>query len=503
MPSWSIFDTLANPSYPGSSGYGINPQTGRYGPVYTPPPTTTRQDYAVYDAPTGTYISVLTGKPFTGKDPHTGQAFSLGKAAATTPGVQVPYSNQIINPNDPTQRYQPVDIVKSPDIAQAESDLMAEFKKSADASLKDFGSYLSNFKSDLDKARTAATAATDIGPTTAALTKQQQDYAASLKGDISQLTDVNAATAAAEQGIVKQAQDVLPQYDAAAKAVVDQQMAAVMGNLNRYKAGSSTPTSLGGDEEAILAAEAAKVYAPFEQAKIDRQLGLLTNLALPVQREIGARQAAAITAFNAPSQAAIFQSGQGTVQQIQQLKQAVAGMSYAQAVQFMQASGIPATIAQQILSGQITDVGALAAIEEQSRYRSLQDVLGVNLSQPVGYNMRLPGLPTYGPTTPQTPVPTSDTTPTAGPAAVPRGTPAPTTAPFGGAGGARYAVDANGNLVSTIENPTYGLPDYFGTRNPGGPIGGPSWSSSGGYPLFAGPGAADYNAMYGEPLPAY
>lgn len=85
-------------NYTGSSGYGPLPD-GTFGPKYTPPPTpgqTTRIDYPVRRAD-GSYISILTGKPFSGKDPHSGQMFQNGQIAnptaagmATIPAVSTP-----------------------------------------------------------------------------------------------------------------------------------------------------------------------------------------------------------------------------------------------------------------------------------------------------------------------------------------------------------------------------------------------------------------------------
>jgi hypothetical protein len=206
-----------------------------------------------------------------------------------------------------------------------------------------------------------------------------------------------ANNATAEQGIVTQAQNLLPQYDAAARAVADQQMAAVTRNLNKYKMGTGTPGSSGTDEERVLADAAARVYAPFEQAKIDRAQQLLTGLALPVQQDITNRMTSALTQFNPQAQAAIWTSGRATEQDVQNLKQAVASMSYQQALQFMQALGVPVQVQQSILSGQLGQLGQLSTIESGAKYQGLQDILGIVPSQPVGYSMAQPEVPNYPP----------------------------------------------------------------------------------------------------------
>jgi hypothetical protein len=48
---------------------------------------------------------------------------------------------------------------------------------------------------------------------------------------------------------------------------------------------------------------------------------------------------------------------------------------------------------QQLLTGQISQLGGIASLEDQARYRGLMDTVGANLSQPVGYNMSTGGFP--------------------------------------------------------------------------------------------------------------
>lgn len=483
-------------NYPGSSGYG--PIGTGFGRVYTPPPTTDSgpADYPLFDASTGKLISRKTGKPWVGAmPPGWVNPYGSAASAASAQGVQVPYAppGTMINPNDPTQRYKPVDIVKSPDIAKGQEDLMKTFQDSAAASLKDFNTYLSNFKNDLTAARTAGKAATDpatIAQDIASMRGQQEQYASGLQGDVSQLSDINRASAAAEQGIVTQANAILPQYDAAAKAVADQQMQEVVRNLSRYKMGTGTPTSAGGDEARILAAEAAKVYAPFEQAKIDRQLNLLTGLALPVQRDITNRATYAASQFNPQAQGEIFRSGRATERDVQNLRDTVASMSYQQALQFMQAAGIPANIMQQILSGQISQLGALGQLEDQSRYRGLQDVLGVYPSQPMGFSNRTPPLPNYPSRYPGT---SNTLNPGNAPLTVDGGGPLgnipggiPYTGLPGSLGGPPFAPGRYGVNASTFTGTSGGAPGTSYARNPDGSM------------SFAGPNSDYYNLLYGS-----
>lgn len=484
-------------NYIGSSGYG--PIGTGFGRVYTPPPDPNAgpSDYPLFDASTGKLISRKTGKAWAGElPPGWVNPYGSAASAASARGVQVPYAapGTMINPNDPTQRYKPVDIVKSPDIAKGEEDLMKTFQDSASSALKDFGTYLSNFKNDLSAARTAGKAATDpatIASDIATMRGDQARYQSGLEGDVAQLADINRQNAAAEQGIVGQANAILPQYDAAAQAVADQQMQAVQRNLSRYKMGTGTPSSAGGDEARILANAAAQVYAPFQQAKIDRQLQLLTGLALPVQRDIINRATAAATGFNPQAQGEIFRSGMATERDVQNLRDQVAGMSYQQALQFMQAAQIPANIMQQILSGQIGQLGALGQLEDQSRYRFMQDVLGAYPSQPVGFRQAQPPFPNYPsryPGTGNTLNPGNAPIIAGAGAGVPLGD-IPGGVPYNGLpgsiGGAPFAPGRYGVNASTFTGTSGGPPGMSYTRNPDGSLN------------FAGPNADYYNLLYG------
>lgn len=382
---------LPSNNYIGSSGYstygGSGSPTLATIPTYQDP-----LDYGVYDTATGIVKSIKTGKPWTGKEPRTGNTYTNGVAATGTgQGVQVPGTNTFINPNDPAQRYKPVDIVKSPDISAGEQNLLKTFTDSAANSLKDFNDYLKNFKSDLSSARTAAGAATDIGPTVAALQSQQQDYSRALGQDVQQLTAANAADAAAQRGIVGEARGLLPRYDEAVNRIGDYQQQQMANLVAKKHAGMG----LSSDEEAQLAAGVAAVRLPLEQAKIGQAYNVLSNYALPVQRDIAGNLRSQITQFQPMVQGQQFTTAHGVTMDIQALKSQVANMTYQQALAFMQAQGVPVQVQQAILSGQIGQLGQIAALEDASRYRGLQDILSPVLSQPVNYSV--------GPTGPMAP----------------------------------------------------------------------------------------------------
>lgn len=333
-----------------------------------------------------------------GYNPKTGQPNTpmVPGAGAAPAGVPVPYSNQVINPNDPNQRYKPVDIIKSPDIAAGENDLMAAFKKGANDSMKGFDEWLGTFKTSLNSAFTKSQAATDPTATISALNTRQTQYDTALGQGVTDYAKLNADAAAREQAIVAQAQGLIPEYDRAAQDAVNQQMGLLQRNVSRYKAASGTPMSLGSAEQELLAKGAADILVPMEQAKIGQRYNVLSQYAMPVAMNIAAREQARIGTFNPAMAQQEFASGQATAQTIFQLQTITSQMARQDAVAFMQAVGVPVQMQQQILSGQISQLGALGQIEESSRYRGLQDVLGTIPSQPQYYSMDTGGYPDNG-----------------------------------------------------------------------------------------------------------
>lgn len=400
MPNYSSTSWLGNTAdwnFPGSSGYGIR-SDGTYGPLTrTPSRTTTpRTDYAVWNASTGRAVSILTGQPFSGVDPRSGRTYNQGQE------VTPPSPTANIDPNNPNQRYRPVDIVRSPDVSEAQQNLMEQFRSNANSSLRDFGQHLNDFRADTSAAREASSTARNIAPTEAALTTAQQTYGGDLTAANEAYRQALADAAARERGIVTQAQDLLPSYDAAANAIAQQQLQTALGQYNRYKAGSGTPTSFGTSDLRTLGRMAQDVLLPFEREKINQRYNILTGMAMPTEERIAGRNIGYAGSFQPSIAGSRYGSATTLATTIQNLRQQVANMSYADAVNYLRAAGIPAEMQNAILAGQTGTLGSLAQLEEASRYRGLEDVLGAQVSQPVYYNMALPGYPASTPRYPVT-----------------------------------------------------------------------------------------------------
>jgi hypothetical protein len=406
VPDYASFSPQSPYAYqPGSSGYrgdqGFSP--GYYQPGIVPQRPVATALPPIWDPQRALYVNPQTGQPHTGKLP-SGQYSTAGRISGAPP-IAPPAGK--INPLTgqqelaPSQQFDAVSIPKQPDVSKATSDLLDTFKTTAAASLKDFSSYLNDFKTNLGTAQTAATKAENIQPTVDALTGQQKQYAGGVTQAQADLAGVNKTANAAETGSVAEAKGLLPSYDAAGQAIADRQMQLAVGNLSRYKMGSGTPTSAGTDETNILANAASAAMLPLKQSEIAQRYNIINNLELPVTRDIASRGAGQ-AAFDVSTARDIFSSGQATTKDIQNLAQQVRTMSYQDAMNFMQAAGIPAQIQHQIISGQISELSGLSGLESASNYQGLQDLTGMSLTPAQYYNQGTGGYSVnsrYAPTT--------------------------------------------------------------------------------------------------------
>lgn len=346
----------------------------------------------IWDPVNAVFKDPRTGQPFTGRLKN-GMYVQNGRSA----GYQDPSSFGApanINPNDPNQRYKPVEIPKAPDISAATKDLVQQFKDTAEQSLKGFDDHLKEFTSGVTDAQKATKAAIDSASGTAqTLANQQADYAKALSSSAADYRNLNTDTAGKEAAIVAEAKGLLPQYDAAGQAIADRQMQEVAKNLSRYKVASGTPMSAGSDESRILAQAAADVMLPLKQAQINQRYNIISGLEMPTTQDIANRETSRISQFDPMVAGQIYNTGTATTNQIQALKEHVAGMSFENAERTLRDMGLPSQIINTILGGNISTLSGLAQLEDQSNYRGLQDLLGANVSQPQYYDLSNPPLP--------------------------------------------------------------------------------------------------------------
>lgn len=354
----------------------------------------------VWNAAKGIFTG-LDGSAFSGA--IGGQSYTAGKSPAQ---VQ----------NDTTSRYQPVNIVKSPEIAGATDKLIGAYGDNLNLEKN-------NFTDFLDAARTAKDAATssfqsDIkayNPTDFSNTLNDLNSRYAAAGGVTnanfsgtsddlnnQYSGILSDLAGKENAGVQKAYDLLPQYDTAGDRIGDAQTSALIQQLSRYKLGSGTPMSLGSDEQQRLIEGVANVRLPLEQQKIQRQYDTLTGLEIPIEQQQAQRGISQLTGFTYPNVQSRYGNDMNLLNtnyshaydaatQIQNLKVQTAGLGIQDAVKYMQAIGVPAVLQQQVLGGDISNLSGLSSLYGGSRYQGLQDENGVYVSQPFGSTFNSPG----------------------------------------------------------------------------------------------------------------
>jgi hypothetical protein len=388
---------LSSLNWPGSSGQSATTSSGASGAGVGQTPED-YGDYPVFNPSTGKIHSGKTGQLFSGS--WNGKQYVNGMESAVT----VPYSGgKSINPNDPTQRYTATNIPKGSPVASPAATLQTSFTAGEDAGLKDFGSYLSAAKGQAGKAIASSARATDIAPTVAALTGAQTRYSGDLAASNQRYQQQLAANAAAEGGVVSQANADLGLYDTAlnrAEALAQQAAGGVVSRYGRdqnIRAGGAV-MGLGTDIGSLALSKSYEASLPYEMAKVNRRYGNLSEFNLPVARDIGAQGTAYAASYLPAVAAAEFGSSQGTTRSIQTLKEAAAAQDWQAVQQIMNLPGAAAAIRNAIYGGDLQLLSAFNQLYGQTNYQGLQDIMGTNLSQPVGYNMGNPGLPSPGST---------------------------------------------------------------------------------------------------------
>lgn len=358
---------LPSLNFPGSSARGTSPRTSQ------------RQDYPAIQAGTGKLISGVTGLPWTGPMP--------GSDAA--------------NPNDPN-RYQPLEVIKSPEVAGATGVLMDSFKQGADATAKGWTDFFNEAKAAQGMNKEAfqrEQQSFNIDPLANNLREVNADFTSRSRDIGSRYADIDAEYERNQRALVDEAYGRNDTEITAAKEAIARRLAAGnLGAVSRYKAGSGTPTSLGSSELRMTNRAISDAYMPFELDRVNRRMGLLTNYEMPLERELAARDAATV-GNEYQSERYLSERNADTEKQIKQLELSVAGMSRAQAESYIRSLGLPMQIQQEILARHIANLGGIAQLEEGSRYRGLRDTQDINLTPTVGYTMGTGTYPTIAPNT--------------------------------------------------------------------------------------------------------
>jgi len=348
------------------------------------------------------WVSSASGQPYTGT--YFGTNYVGGQTY-----------QQIAN--NPSEAYTAVNITKSPPIAAGTTSLLNSFGNNLNLQNNNF----SDFLAAANNATGAATAgfnndinnAYNLAPLSGTLNNLNSQYASSVGGlnqnfantsDAlnSQYSGVLSNLTGQENADVSQAYSMLPEYNQAIQNIGAQEESALEQNVDRYAAASGTPEGMGSNEEQTLALGTGQIQVPLQEAEIGQGYNILENLQLPVEQQQAAAATGQLQNFTLPL--AETQYGQNlqalnttygqqynTATGLQNLAISIAGKPIAEAVQYMQAMGVPTQIQQQLLSGNIGNLSGLNSLYSGSQYQGLQNNFGANLASPTGSSFRSPG----------------------------------------------------------------------------------------------------------------
>lgn len=450
-------------------------QPGRTYTATAAPPET-----GVLDPVTGLYKSSKTGAIWNG---------SVTNANGTSSTVQ----NGKLLPQDAYGNTLPVftttQTVKQPGIAAAANNLLSTNNTDTAALTKSFTDYLNEAKTLGDQGATQLTkdqAAvdptdtinrlnTDSTNTADALNANNRNYVANqnqVQSDVANENTAAATTSANRIAALKTNLDANnAQYEAASQAVAQQAWNKAQQGLSIYQLGSGTPTSASGN----LSNRAIRAY---------------TAINVPLQQDLANRATAETQTLDQQQQQADAQNYQDlinqysgkanlnsdvanrigttaqytgnldatTAAQIQQLKTSTAGMSRAQAATYLQQLGIPFSVGQQVIAGQIQNLAGIQNVDANANYYTANTPYDPS---------RVPSAPTFSSGvpqrnySPQAPIGINNGVRSYAPAPVTaNGQPAPTPAP--GQPAAPYGYGQNGVQLQYADTPGSGLTNMGG-----------------------------------------
>lgn len=383
------------PAAPGSgTRYKANPTTGEV-----------NTGAGVYDPLKKMYVNSVSGLPWTGPLGNTGNFANKGIWTNSNPTAATGASTTPVD-----QRYGAMQVVKNPTLAAGTADLFKSFKEGADA--LDFNSLLNEARSASGTLKTAyqneqgATNVDDYAAKQRALDAQAAaqtgQYADTARGIGAEYKASDEDYARKLAGITQKAYDTLPEYDAAIDAIGNKQIGSIQSRIDRNKiAGGNMGLSSG--ELRATARGVADVSLPLAREKIQRRYDILSGFERPAATEVATRAAQRLSNFESPQERDIYmrtyqdvQQQKQTEQQVQSLRQAVAGMNRQSAEAYLRSLALPAQLIQSVLSAQTSQLGQIGALDDQAYYRGLEYLPGVQPSQPTGYSVSNPPFPAPG-----------------------------------------------------------------------------------------------------------
>lgn len=323
-------------------------------------------DYSVFNTATQKYESAKTGQPWHG--PVVG-GFAINGKFSTTPGPGM------TDPNAPKPvTFDVTKTVKQPEIATATGNLLQSQQQQASQTGTSFNDFLKQAREINAQSRDQLTkdqAAFDTSKISAALPANDAAYKAAqdkITGDIAARNKTFADTT---QSTLDRLTAENKAYESAAQAVADRAVANANKRNSLFQIAGGTPTSGSG----AFSNRAIKAYAdintPLQRELSDRRYSQIANIERPYQNQLYGND---LALFGRESGLASDYAGrnENTAKFLQNLQMQVAGMSRAQAQNYLTNLGMPLEIGQKIIAGDISNLAGIQRLDELANYYTVQ-----------------------------------------------------------------------------------------------------------------------------------
>lgn len=200
-----------------------------------------------------------------------------------------------------------------------------------------------------------------------AINRQYQTTQDSITGDIERRNAEYEARLAETVGRLNNENRT---YETAAQGVASQAVAQALRRNNLYQLNSSTPTSNSGNLTNRAIQAYIDVNTPLQRELSARRYSQISDIERGMDREVyGIDQSLLGRRSSLASDYAGRESD--TERYLQSLRQQVAGMSRAQAQDYLRQLQVPIEVAQRIMGGEIANLGALQGLDERANFYTL------------------------------------------------------------------------------------------------------------------------------------
>lgn len=397
----------------------------------------------------GLWVSGNMGRPHTGPITQNGLVTGYshkGYVGSTPEEARLEWQRAQLDPESP-DRFVGREVARSPELAERTGQAYEAYDRQRGATNDAFNRWFKEFQSVAPAARRGLDRALESFDTTA-LESELRDVEAGRRRDFE---DVNRRYTEADQAYENEALAAIRDAERLAADYQNKTLPKI-GNFALSRAYNEVARRYGvpnegrrsSDLDSALASAAYRTGLQIEDQAYQNNMDVLRNLRVPLQGQIRANEASRIAGFEYPGRNNLSDSQAQMLYNLQQIRTQLAGRPLDEVARYMQFYGLPPQYAQELMSGDLSNLAAIASLDESAYYRGLEDRMGIDQVTPTEFVGGYPALPPAQSSVPDLPVAYAEDL---YPAAVGAGSVAPERNPLAG----RPIKGVNGETLSTSE----------------------------------------------------